>query len=90
MTEKITLDLPDEVVQRAKTTAERTHRPIQDVLTEWVSRGADRDLESLLLPNTEYQIYTPLGNEEAAQILLEELKEYKAKKGENSDHATGL
>lgn len=82
MVEKVTLELPEEVVQRAHTTANRTGQAFEQVLTEWIARGAERDVESLIVPGVEYPIYTPFGNEAAAQVLLETLKAHQAKKDE--------
>jgi hypothetical protein len=79
MTEKVILELPDEMLQRAQAAAKRTGRDVQEVLKDWIARGAERDVESLILPNVEYPIYTLLGNEAAAPILLEALKAHQAK-----------
>jgi len=53
------------------------------VLTESLTRGAERDLDSLIVPGLEYPIYTPFGNEAAAQVLLDALKAHQAKKDES-------
>ncbi|MHB8625038.1 MAG: hypothetical protein ACYDBJ_07390 [Aggregatilineales bacterium] len=82
MVEKVTLELPEEVVQRAYTAANRTGRALEQVLTGWIVRGAERDVESLIVPGAEYPIYTPFGNEAAAQVLLETLKAHQAKRDE--------
>jgi hypothetical protein len=81
MVEKVTLELPEEIAQRAHTAARRTGRAFEQVLADWVARGADRDLESLIVPDVEYPIYTPFGNEAAAQVLLDTLKEHQANQG---------
>jgi hypothetical protein len=83
MVEKVTLELPEEVVQRAHATASRTGRAVEQVLTEWIARGAERDVESLIVPNVEYPLYTPFGNEAAAQVLLDTLKAHQAKKDQS-------
>lgn len=74
MAEAITLELPDEVARRAREAARRTGRQIEDVLTDWISRGAVSDDTTLLVPGAAYPIYTPYGNEAAAQGLLDALK----------------
>ncbi len=81
MTEKVTLEIPDEVVQQAQAASTRTGLPLEQVLADWLVRGAERDVESLLIPGAEYPIYTPLGNEGAAQVLLEVRKTHQARKG---------
>ena len=73
MAEKITLELPEAVVERAHAAAGRTGRTIEQVLAEWIARGAEHDAEALIVPGAEYPIYTPLGNEAAAQVLLDTL-----------------
>jgi len=80
MTEKITLELSDNVVQQARITAERTGRAFEQVLADWIARGAQLDPESLILHGEEYPIYTPFGNEEAARVLLETLKAHQSKR----------
>ncbi len=81
MTEKVTLEIPDEVIQQAQATSTRTGLALEQVLAEWLVRGAERDVESLLVPGAEYPIYTPLGNEGAAQVLMGVLKAHQASKG---------
>ena len=83
MAEKVMLELPVEVAQRAHTAANRTGRAFEQVLTDWIARGAERDVESLIVPGLEYPIYTPFGNEAAAQVLLDTLKEHQAKKDDD-------
>ncbi len=82
MVEKVTLELLEAVVQRARATANRTRRAFEQVLAEWLERGAERDVESLIISGVEYPIYTPVGNEAAAQVLLDALKEHQAKKAQ--------
>jgi hypothetical protein len=40
MSEVITLELPEETVRSARAVADRTHRRLEDVLTEWIDRAA--------------------------------------------------
>ena len=71
----ITLNLPENTVQRAEEVAQRTGRSLEAVLTEWIERGSvNGDLLS-----EEHQIYTPLGGEDTAQALLEYLQTKKDK-----------
>ena len=78
MAEAVTLELPDAVAHRARETARRTGRPMEDVLTDWISRGAAGDETTWLRPDAAYPIYTPYGNEAAAQGLLDALDAAKA------------
>lgn len=74
MAESIMLELPDEVAHHAREAARRTGRRMEDVLADWISRGAASDDSTLLVPDAAYPIYTPYGNEAAAQVLLDALK----------------
>ncbi len=74
MTEAITLELSDEVARHAREAARRTGRQLEDVLTDWISRGAVSDDTTLLVPGAVYPLYTPYGNEAAVQGLLNALK----------------
>lgn len=75
MSELVTLELPDSIAQYARETAAHTGRSIEQVLTEWIGRAAANEDSTLLIPGAEYPIYTPYGNEAAAQILLEVLNQ---------------
>jgi hypothetical protein len=74
MTEVVTLELSEAVARQAHETANRTGRSLEQVLIDWIERGVQRDLESLIVPGVEYPIYTPLGNEQSAQVLCGVLK----------------
>ena len=48
MTEKVTVELPDELVRQVQTAARRTHRSFDEVLVQWIrSAGAEPALELL-------------------------------------------
>jgi hypothetical protein len=73
MAEAVRLVLPDEVARRAREIARRTGCQMEEVLTDWIRRGAaSADLASLA-DGVEYPLYTPYGNEAAAQGLLDAL-----------------
>jgi hypothetical protein len=78
MAEAITLTLPDDVALQARETARRTGRQMEDVLTDWIRRGAARDDATLIESGAAYPIYTPYGNESAAQGLLDALRAAEA------------
>ena len=78
------LEVSDEMLERAHAAAKRTGRDYKEILTTWLARGAECDVASLIQPGVEYPIYTPLGNEAAAQILLDVLKAHQAKKNGES------
>ena len=48
MAETVTLEIPDHIAQRAGEIADRTGRPMQEVLADWLLRGADEPPVELL------------------------------------------
>ena len=69
MSETVTLGIPEAVAARARAAAERSGQPLEAVLTAWLERGAEQDVSVWLTPGAEYPIYTPYGNEAAAQVV---------------------
>jgi hypothetical protein len=69
MIESITLELPEGLLTRAREAAKASNRPLETILTEWLEWGALSQETTLLLSDTPYHIYTPYGNEQAAQVL---------------------
>ncbi len=52
MTVRVTVELPEELANRARVVARQTQRPIEDVLVEWLDRaGGETPVE--LLPDDE-------------------------------------
>lgn len=48
MSEKVTVELPDELAQRVRAVAAQTHRRFEEVLVEWLDRaGTEPAVESL-------------------------------------------
>jgi len=48
MTEKVTVELPEDLARRAHAVAVQTRRPVEAVLVEWINRAAaDPPVESL-------------------------------------------
>ena len=74
MSEIVTLELSEEVAERAREAARRTGRPLEEVLKEWLTRAAQSEDSGELPPNIEYPVFTPYGNEAAAQVLFDVLK----------------
>lgn len=72
MTERVTLDLPDEIAKQARKKANELGQPLEAVLTEWIKQAAADFI--FPAPGVEYPIYTPFGNEAAAKILHDILK----------------
>jgi predicted transcriptional regulator len=48
MSEKVTVELPDELAQRARAIAARTERPVEEVLVDWIRRGGAQPVLELL------------------------------------------
>jgi hypothetical protein len=72
MSEKVTLELPEELVQRARTAAARARRPLEEVLVEWIDRaGAEPAVE--LLPDDELVALCDLQMETGQQEELSDL-----------------
>jgi hypothetical protein len=84
MPETVTLELSDDVARRAREAAHRTGRQLEEVLTEWIGHAAASEETMLLMPGSSYPIYTPYGNEAAAQELLDALTS-SAAAGRTSD-----
>ncbi len=77
MAEMFTIKLSDEATRRAQEAANRSGRSVEAILADWIERSALAEEYAPLLPGVEYPIYTPLGNEAAAAVLMELLKETK-------------
>ncbi len=75
MAEMFTVELSEDAARRAQETASRQGRPVEAILSEWIERSALAEEFAPLVPGAEYPIYTPLGNEAAAAVLMELLKE---------------
>ena len=73
MTERVTLELSDATVQRAREVARRTNRPVESILAEWIERASLTTDIFPLDPNATYHIYTPFGADATAKSLLEML-----------------
>jgi hypothetical protein len=71
MTERITLEVSDATVQRAREAARQTNRPVEAVLAEWLERASATADILPLDTNATYAIHTPFGAEATAQSLLE-------------------
>lgn len=80
MFETVTLQIPDELANRAKETAARTGRSLESVLVEWLTWSADVSAQSGSPEQASFEIYTPYGNDEAAQILADVLDEFREKR----------
>ena len=70
MTERITLEVSDATVQRAREAAKQMNRPVEAVLEEWLERASAAADIFPLDTHTTYHIYTPFGAEATAQSLL--------------------
>ena len=74
MTERVTLELSDATVQRAREVAQRTNRSLETILAEWLDCASIVEDIAPLDPNATYHIYTPTGMEATAQSVLELLR----------------
>jgi hypothetical protein len=72
MSETVTLEVPDQLVERARAIAAQTHRPLEEVLLEWLARvAADVPVEEL--PDAEVLALRDLQLAEDEQAELSEL-----------------
>lgn len=72
MSEIVTLELPDVLVQSARSVATQTHRRVEDVLLEWLDRAATEvPVESL--PDDQVLILSDMQMTETQQTELSEL-----------------
>src|SRR5690242_9507450 len=72
MSEIVTLEVPDNLAARARAVAAQTHRPLEEVLIEWLARvAADVPVEEL--PDTEVLALRDMQMSDAEQAELSEL-----------------
>jgi hypothetical protein len=72
MSEVITLELPDTLVQSARAIAARSNRRVEDVLVEWLDRSAS-EVPVETLPDDQVLLLCDLTMQEADQQALNEL-----------------
>lgn len=65
----ITLELTDEIAQRAQAAAQRTGRSLAAVLAEWLGQVAALDAAGLA-PGMTYPVLTPYDQDAAARVPL--------------------
>jgi hypothetical protein len=70
MTERITLEVSDRMVRRARTVSQQTNRPVEMVLADWLERTSEAADISPLDAHAAYQTSTVFGAEATAQTLL--------------------
>lgn len=74
MSEKVILELPEAIAQRARETSKRTGRSFEMILIDWLERSATNADVYPLIPDAAYTIETPYGNEAAAKTLMDFLE----------------
>jgi hypothetical protein len=72
MSEIVTLELPDVLVQSARSVADRTHRRLEDVLVEWLARAVP-DVPVDALPDDQLLALGQLQMSEREQTELSDL-----------------
>jgi hypothetical protein len=72
MSEIVRLELPDVLVQSARSVANRTHRRVEDVLVEWLARAVP-DVPVDTLPDDQVLALGELQMSEREQTELSEL-----------------
>jgi predicted transcriptional regulator len=87
MSEIVTLEVPDELAERARAVAAQTHRPMEEVLLEWLARvAADVPVEEL--PDAEVLALRDLQLDAEEQAELSELLA-RQREGRLSDDERG-
>lgn len=72
MSEPVTLELPDDLAQRARALAARTHRRLEDVLIEWLGQAAS-DVPVDQLPDDQVLALRDLRMSDEQQTELRDL-----------------
>ncbi len=67
MSQQITLELPESIIEHAQALAKREGRSVSALLVEFIEHGISLGISQPLLYPTE----TPYGNEDAAKIMQE-------------------
>jgi len=80
MAERVTLELPEELAQRVRSAAAKARRPLEDVLVEYIERGAN-DVPMSALADGDILVLCDLQMEDKAQQELHELLD-KNREGE--------
>jgi len=76
MTQTITLELTDDLIERAKKQAAETDQPMEQVLVQWLERASD-EAERYFTNGAQYEVWSPYDSAEAAETLWKLLKEDK-------------
>jgi hypothetical protein len=85
MSEKVTVELPEELAQRARAVAAQTCRPFEEVVVEWIARaGAEPPVECLADEELVALCDLQLGGEEQEELseLLARNREGELPEGE--------
>jgi len=72
MTERVTVELPEDLIRQVRTVADRTRRTFDDVLAEWVRRGGGEPVLDLL-SDAELLAVANGDADEATQDALDDL-----------------
>jgi hypothetical protein len=68
MTQIVSLELTDELINRARNEAEQTNQPMERVLVQWLERTSN-EAEQYFTYGVQYEIWSPYDSAEAAAIL---------------------
>jgi hypothetical protein len=71
MSEKVVLELPEEITRKAREESARSGQTFEKILIDWLERSAANADVYPLRAGAEYAIETPYGNEDAAQTLMD-------------------
>lgn len=80
MTEKVTIELPENLVRRARAIAARDGRPVEEILAEWIDRAA-ADAAAEFLSDEEL---LELCDAQLAEDIQDELSALLERRGEGA------
>lgn len=69
MSELITLELSEEIIERARFAADRRGQALQDVLKDWLEHASDEWQQGSGSEDDAHTIYTPVGSDATAEAL---------------------
>ena len=76
MNEHVLLEVPESIANHAREVAQQTGRSFEDVLTEWLERGAASESIYPLRTDVHYEVWSPYDSAEAAATLTRILEEH--------------
>ena len=78
MTTRVTLELADDLLERAQKQAQQIDKPLESVLTQWLEHAShEAEAASYFTPGAQYEVWSPYDSAEAAETLWKLLQDDK-------------